>query len=150
MPANAEGGARAHRVPDQDEWYRAELGADVVEDPAQVGDGRGLLAVPAPDQQAGPEDDRATAPQRMPDGLGDWDHAQHGELNGAGGRGTHGLAAVHHHDDPGDAGGRTAAPRAGKRLAARHSCLPPAPRVRLTGLADIDRADACAGRRTGG
>jgi hypothetical protein len=61
---------------------RAEPTADVVQDAAEIAYRQSLLAVPAPQLEARPEDDGSASPQRVLDGPRDREHAQHGRLEG--------------------------------------------------------------------
>ena len=98
MPGRAQGGARAHRVPDQDDRNRPDPAADIVQQIAEVLHRGGLRAIPAADPEPGPTHQDAVAAQRLPDRDGHRDHPQHSRLNHAGGSGAHVLAAVGNHD----------------------------------------------------
>ena len=102
MPGRAQRGARSHRMPDQDDRNRPELAADLVQQPAQISYRGGLRVVPAAKHEPGPAHRHCLAAHRVPDGGGQRDHPEHGQLIRGGGFGAHRLAAVrddHHAPD---------------------------------------------------
>ena len=102
MPGGAQGGARAHGVPDQDDRDGSELAADVVQEAGQVTHRGGLCVVPAADLEARPAHRYLVPAYRVPDRGGERDHPEHGQLIGGGGFGAHRLAAMrddHHAPD---------------------------------------------------
>jgi hypothetical protein len=81
-------------VSDQDDRNRPELAADVVQQPGQIFHRGRRGVVPAADGEPGPEYHDRMAAHRVPDGGGERDHPQHGQLEGGGGSGADRLAAV--------------------------------------------------------
>jgi hypothetical protein len=104
MPGHPHRRAGAHRMADQHHGDVPELSPDLIQHRPQVGHGRGLLAIPSPELVARAAHHHPGAAQSLPDRAGHRDHPQDRELCGGGWPGADGLAAVGHHDHPGDAG----------------------------------------------
>ena len=88
MPGRAQRGTPAHRMADQDDRDRSELGAEFVQVLAEIGDRRGLVAIPALDAEPRSAYHHTAARKRAPDRGDHRDHPEHGGLH----RGSRGGA----------------------------------------------------------
>lgn len=98
MPGSAHHGARTHRVADEHDGHRPELGAKVIEQLGQVGDRGGQHAVPAPEPEPDPAYQYSLATRGPAYRAGHGDHPEHGRVNRGGGSGAHLPAAVRDDD----------------------------------------------------